>query len=204
LKRVRRTGDESRRRAEPERVRRDGTDGQQRAVRRPAGRRPRVLEAQGAPISAPGRSALAAAGLTVALASGCGGGGLSHGAFLEKADRICSAYREQTPPLVTPRSYDAIVRWGGKTLPLYAAALRELTKLQPPAADVQQVHAWLAADRKVEHAVYDLVAAAQKRDFSTVSAAASRAQLAGGASRRAARALGLQVCGTVPAAATGR
>jgi hypothetical protein len=82
--------------------------------------------------------------------------------------------------------------------------LRKLSTLRPPDADAQQVHAWLGADRNVERAVRDLVAAAQKRDFSTVSAAASRAQLAGSASRRAARALGLQVCGTVPGPASGR
>ena len=61
---------------------------------------------------------------------------------------------------------------------------------------------WLAADRKVERAVRDLVAAAQKRDFVAVSSAASRAQLAGSESRQAASMLGLQVCGTI--AASGR
>jgi hypothetical protein len=52
----------------------------------------------------------------------------------------------------------------------------------------------------VQRAVHDLVAAAQKRDFATVSAAASRAQLAGSESRRAAQEVGLQVCGTIAAA----
>jgi hypothetical protein len=130
-------------------------------------------------------------------AAGCGGGRLSHGAFVEHADAICSAYRAETPPLAKPRSYDAILGWGAKTLPLYAGALRKLSALQPPQADVAQVQTWLAADRKVERAVRDLVAAAQKRDFASVSSAASRAQLAGSESRRAAQALGLQVCGTV-------
>jgi hypothetical protein len=63
------------------------------------------------------------------------------------------------------------------------------------------VRAWLAADRQVERAIRELVAAAQKRDFATVDAAASRAQLAGSESRRAAQELGLEVCGTI---ATGR
>ncbi|HEY3542762.1 MAG TPA: hypothetical protein VGK79_09475 [Gaiellaceae bacterium] len=116
---------------------------------------------------------------------------------MKKADAVCTAYKGQTPPLATPRSYDAIVRWGGKTLPLYAGALRKLSALRPPDADAAQVHTWLAADRRVQRAVHDLVAAAQKRDFASVSAAASRAQLAGSKSRQAAQALGLQVCGTL-------
>lgn len=122
---------------------------------------------------------------------------MSHSAYVKHADAICSAYRTQTPPIVRPRSYDAIVSWGSKTLPLYAGALKKLSELQPPKVDASQVQAWLAADRKVERAVRDLVAAAQKRDFASVSSAASRAQLAGSDSRRAAQALGLQVCGTV-------
>jgi hypothetical protein len=122
---------------------------------------------------------------------------MSHDAYVKHADAICSAYRTQTPPLARPRSYDAIVSWGAKTLPLYAGALEKLEALKPPHADAAQAQAWLAADRKVQLAVRDLVAAAQKRDFAAVSAAASRAQLAGSDSRRAAQALGLQVCGTV-------
>jgi hypothetical protein len=94
------------------------------------------------------------------------------------------------------------VRWGSKTLPLYAGALRKLAGLKAPATDEQEVRAWLAADRRVQRAVRDLVVAAQKRDFASVSAAASRAQLAGSQSRAAAQVLGLQVCGTI--SATGR
>jgi hypothetical protein len=119
---------------------------------------------------------------------------------VKKADAVCAAFRSQTPALVRPRSYDAIVAWGAKTLPLYAGALRKLEALQPPAADATQARAWLAADRRVQRAVHDLVAAAEKRDFDSVSAAASRAQLAGAQSRIAAQALGLQVCGTVASA----
>jgi hypothetical protein len=121
---------------------------------------------------------------------------MSHGSYVKHADAICSAYRSGTKPILTPRSYDAIVQWGKRTLPLYAAALRKLRELQPPKSDETNVASWLAADRKVQVAVRDLVAAAQRRDFPSVTSAASRAQLAGSDSRRAAQALGLQVCGT--------
>ena len=148
------------------------------------------------------RSALAAAGLTLLVAAGCGGGRLSHGDFVKKADAVCSAYRAQTTPLLSPRSYDAIVAWGRKTLPLYAAALQKLRALQPPQADEQAVQAWLRSDVRVQKATRALIVAAQKRDYPSVSAAASEAQLAGSESRQAAATLGLQVCGTF--SATGR
>jgi hypothetical protein len=121
---------------------------------------------------------------------------MSHGSYVKHADAICEAYRSQTKPIVTPRSYDAIVAWGKQTLPLYAAALKKLRALEPPAADEAAVRQWLGKDAAVQSAVRDLVAAAERRDFPSVSAAASRAQLAGNESRRAASTLGLQVCGT--------
>jgi len=172
LKRVRRPGDESRRRTGGSGLRRVGAHGGQRPVRRPPRRRGRLLEAQGAPISNGRRSALAAAGLTALLAAGCGDGRLSHGEFVKRADAICSAYKAQTKPIVTPRSYDAIVRWGEQTLPLYAAALRKLSDLDPAAADEAEVQAWLASDRKVQKATRDLVAAAQRRARSGCRSAA--------------------------------
>jgi hypothetical protein len=142
------------------------------------------------------RSALAAAGLITLLAAGCGGGRLSHGDFVKRADAICSAYRAQTTPVTAPRSYRAIVAWGKRTLPIYAAALRKLSALKPPAADEPQVRAWLAADRAVQRASRALVAAALRRDYPSVTAAASRAQLAGSRSRAAAGTLGFHVCGS--------
>jgi hypothetical protein len=103
------------------------------------------------------------------------------------------------PRVITPRSYNAIERYVGSTLPLYEAALRKLSALEPPSADEQAVHAWLAADRRVARAVRALGVAAQQRNFPAVSAAASRAQLAASESRQAAAGLGLHVCGTLAA-----
>jgi hypothetical protein len=137
------------------------------------------------------------------LAAGCGGGRLSHGEFVKRADAICSAYRAQTAPVTAPRSYRAIVAWGRRTLPIYAAALQKLSTLKPPAAEEARVRAWLAADRAVQRASRALVAAALRHDYPSVTAAASRAQLAGSRSRAAASTLGFQVCGSF-AAASGR
>ena len=133
------------------------------------------------------------------LAAGCGGGGrLSHGEFVKRADAVCTAYNTKVKPrVITPRSYDAIERYVDDTLPLYMAALEKLSALSPPSSDAQAVRAWLAADRRVARAVHALGVAAQQRNFPAVSAAASRAQLAASESRQAAANLGMHVCGTL-------
>jgi hypothetical protein len=130
----------------------------------------------------------------VALAAGCGGG-TSHADFVQRADAVCTAYAKATKGEARPRAYAQIVAWVGTTLPLYEAALRKLEALEPPADDRDAVRRWLAADRRVARAVHDLGDAAERRDFPAVTTAASRVELAGSESRRAAAALGLQVCG---------
>ncbi len=114
---------------------------------------------------------------------------------MKRADAICTAWVHSARPLAAPKSYAAVVGYVKRTLPLYEDALRKLEALDPPSRDAQTVHAWLAADRRVAKAIRDLGTAAERRDFPSVSAAESRAELAGSAGRRAATELGLQVCG---------
>ena len=119
---------------------------------------------------------------------------MSHGDFVAKADAICTAYAKGTASITRPRTYAEIVAYVEKALPLYQAALQRLDALEPPSADEPAVRAWLAADHRVAKAVRELGLAARRRDFPGVTAAASRAQLEGSASRRAAAELGLHVC----------
>jgi hypothetical protein len=114
---------------------------------------------------------------------------------------VCAAYRSQTKAQIRPHAYAQIVAYVDATLPLYEAALRKLEALKPPSKDAPAVEAWLAADHRVAKATRDLGVGAQRRDFPTVTAAASRASLAGSESRQAAAALGMHVCATL---ATGR
>lgn len=72
--------------------------------------------------------------------------------------------------------------------------MQKLNDLRPPTADEQAAQTWLAADHRVAKAVRDLGLAARRRDFPSVTAAASRAELAGNESRRAATGLGMHVC----------
>ena len=145
------------------------------------------------PRTAPFVAVLAAAG--VLATAGCGGGGrLSHGDFVKRADAVCSAFRAKTARIARPRTYKDIVAYVGKTRPLYEAARIKLTGLEPPAKDEPAVRTWLAADKRISTALDDLGQAALRHDFPGVTAAAAAVQADGVTSRHAAEALGLQVC----------
>jgi hypothetical protein len=132
--------------------------------------------------------------------AGCGGGGLSHSDFIKSADAVCSAYNAHTKGLGRPRTYTQLERYVQKTLPYEEAALRKLEALKPPSSDAKAVKAWLAADRRVAKAFRNLGDAARRRDFPSVTAAVSQAQLAGSQSRQAAATLGMHVCARLPTA----
>ena len=147
------------------------------------------------------RAALPSGLLATALvvtAAGCGGGRLSHGDFVKRADAVCTAFRAAAIPIARPRDYASIVAYVNKTLPLYEAARLKLVALKPPLQDVPLVRAWLVADKNIAQALHDLGEAGLRHDFAGVSAAAGTVQAEGVASRHAAAALGLQVCSTVP------
>lgn len=138
-------------------------------------------------------------GAAVALAgaltlAGCGGGRLSHDAFVRRADAVCAAYHERVPLLTRPRSYDAVVAYVERTLPLHVAALGKLAALEPPADDERAATAWLAAGRRVERALRRLRAAAMRHDPALTGDAADALQAASLAARRAAGRLGLETC----------
>jgi hypothetical protein len=139
--------------------------------------------------------AAAAAGVVVLLA-GCGDGRLSHDAYVKRADAVCSAFSARVPLLSRPKSYDAVIAYVEKTLPLYAAALDKLRQLKPPRADEPAVTAWLAADARVATALRTLRAAAQRHDPSATNDAADALQARSLEARKAAAALGLQACAT--------
>lgn len=141
------------------------------------------------------------AGVTVALAgaaalmlTGCGGGRLSHRDFVRQADAICSAYQAKVELLTHPTSYDDVIAYVQKTLPLYVAALDKLRALDAPAADEAGMKAWLAANRRVEAAVRKLRDAAMRHDPAATNDASAAIQAASLASRKAAAALGLETC----------
>lgn len=139
------------------------------------------------------RRAAAVAGAAAFGLAGCGGG-LSHDEFVQRADAICTAYDAQVKLLTRPSSYDEIVTYVEKTLPIYVGAINELSALEPPARDRAAVHDWLTANRRVAAAVRTLRAAALRHDPAATNDASAAVQAASNESRRAASALGLKTC----------
>jgi hypothetical protein len=136
----------------------------------------------------------AAAGLAALALAGCGGGRLSHGDFVRRADAVCAAYDERVQLLTRPNGYGGVVAYVDRTLPLYVAALDRLRALKPAAADEAGVRAWLRANERVVAAVRRLRRAALQKDPAATNDAATAVQAASLASRRAAAALGLETC----------
>jgi hypothetical protein len=131
----------------------------------------------------------------VLAVAGCGGGSLSHGALVNRAGAICSAYlAKATAPMPHPRSYAQIVTFANRTLPLYTAALRKLEALRPSHDDRAGFSNWLAADREAATALRDLGEAGMRHDYPGTTAAVVRLQQAALASRSAANDLGVIAC----------
>jgi hypothetical protein len=141
------------------------------------------------------RRGVALAGAALALA-GCGGGRLSHDTFVRRADRVCAAYDAKVGLLTRPASYDDVIAYVERTLPLHAGAVARLSELKPPQADARAVRAWLAAARRVETAMRALRAAALRRDPAATNDAADALQTASLSARQAAAKLGLHTCAT--------
>ena len=141
------------------------------------------------------RRGAALAGVALAL-GGCGGGRLSHDAYVRRADAVCAAYAAQVDLLAHPRSFAAVQAYVERTLPLYLSALDRLKELRPPRRDEPAVRAWLAADRKVVTALRNLRAAALRHDLAATNDASEALQAASLAARNAAGELGLRACAT--------
>jgi hypothetical protein len=139
-------------------------------------------------------AAFALAGASVLVVAGCGGGRLSHDDYVSRADAVCAAYQKKVALLTHARTYDEVIAYADKTLPLYMAALDKLRVLRPPSSDEPAVRRWLAADDRVATAIGRLRDAAMRHDPAATNDASAEMQAAGLAGTRAAAALGLQPC----------
>jgi hypothetical protein len=137
---------------------------------------------------------LALAGAAVLIVAGCGGGRLSHDDYVARADAVCSAYQKKVGLLTHAHSYDDVIAYADRTLPLYMAALDKLRALRPPSSDEAAVRTWLAADGKVADEIGRLRDAAMRHDPAATNDASAAMQAAGLDGTRAAAALGLQTC----------
>lgn len=93
--------------------------------------------------------------LTIALVAGCGGGGsgerLTRDQYAERADAICSKYKQKTDALERPSDLAGLAHVADQTLSILHDARGEFHKLRPPANEQATADAWLDQfDRLIE------------------------------------------------------
>jgi hypothetical protein len=85
--------------------------------------------------------------LTIALVAGCGGGTsgerLTRDQYAEKADAVCSKYKQKTDALERPADLAGLARIADQTVSILRDARGEFHKLRPPANEQATADAWL-------------------------------------------------------------
>ena len=142
------------------------------------------------------RAPLVAVALVVAL-SGCGGGSakpLTKEEYAAKADTICGKYSDQTKALATPKSLDDLATVADKTLPILDHAIKDLTKLQPPATEKALTDQWIAQVTNLKDDLQQIRDKAKAGDVAGVQAVVPRAKDDNSRSNQLATQLGMSVC----------
>ena len=134
-----------------------------------------------------------AAGL---VAAGCSGGDerLSREEFAERADDICRRNRSEVE--AQPTSFARFPHYAARVGPLVKKNVAEISELKPPADDEDRVDTLLAGMRAKVEAFDRLREAVAADDEAAQRDAIDAGVKANEDAKRAARELGLQVCGT--------
>jgi len=128
---------------------------------------------------------------------GCGGGSskpLTKAEYASKADAICGKYSDQTKALATPKSLADLATVADKTLPILDHAIKDLTKLQPPASEKPLADQWIAQVTNLKDDLQQIRDKAKAGDVAGVQAVVPRAQNDNSRSNQLATQLGMSVC----------
>jgi hypothetical protein len=142
------------------------------------------------------RAPLVAVALVFAL-PGCGGGSskpLTKEEYASKADVICGKYSDQTKALATPKNLADLATIADKTLPILDHAIKDLTKLQPPASEKALADQWIAQVTNLKDDLQQIRDKAQAGDIAGVQAVVPRATNDNSRSNQLATQLGMSVC----------
>lgn len=141
------------------------------------------------------RAALIA--LVAVLLAGCGGGKgkpLSKEEYASKADAICAKYNQQTKALASPQNLSDLAKLADKTLPILGNAIRDISKLTPPASEKALSDQWLTQVRNLEDDLREIRDKAKAGDTQGVQAVAPKATEHNAQSNQLATQLGMSVC----------
>jgi hypothetical protein len=142
------------------------------------------------------RAALIALALVFVL-PGCGGGSgkpLTKEEYAAKADAICGKYSQQTKALTSPKTLSDLAKVADQTLPILDHAIKDLTKLQPPASEKALADQWVAQVTNLKDDLQQIRDKAKAGDIQAVQAVVPRARDDNSRSNQLATQLGMSVC----------
>jgi len=141
--------------------------------------------------------------LTIALAlvfllPGCGGGGssvrLTKAEYASKADAICGKYNEQIQSFGTPKNLSDLAKVADKTLPVLDHAIKDISKLRPPASEKALADQWLTQVGNLKHDLREIRDTAKAGNMKGVQAVVPKATDHNAKSNALAGQLGMSVC----------
>jgi len=142
------------------------------------------------------RATLTALALAFLLA-GCGGGKgkpLTKGEYASKADAICGKYNQQINGLANPKTLSDLAKVADKTLPVLDQAIKDLSKLGPPASEKALSDQWLAQVRNLKDDLQEIRDKAKAGNMQGVQAVVPKATDHNAKSNQLAAQLGMSVC----------
>jgi hypothetical protein len=133
----------------------------------------------------------------VLVLPGCGGGGdkgLTKEEYASKADAICGKSTEQTKALGKPNTLPELAKVAGQTLPILDHAIKDLSKLQPPASEQTLSDQWLVQVRNLKGDLQEIRDKARAGDLQALQSVVPKAQRHNSQSNKLASQLGMSVC----------
>jgi hypothetical protein len=135
--------------------------------------------------------------LALVLVTGCGGGNgkpLTKEEYASKADAICGKYNQQIESLANPKNLSELAKVADKTLPVLDHAIRDISKLEPPASEKALSDQWLTQVRNLKDDLQEIRDKAKVGDMQGVQAVVPKASDHNSKSNALASQLGMSVC----------
>jgi hypothetical protein len=135
--------------------------------------------------------------LALVLLPGCGGGNgkpLTKEEYASKADAICGKYNQQIESLANPKNLSELAKVADKTLPVLDHAIRDISKLEPPASEKALSDQWLTQVTNLKDDLQEIRDKAKVGDMQGVQAVVPKATDHNSKSNALASQLGMSVC----------
>jgi hypothetical protein len=136
--------------------------------------------------------------LALILLSGCGGGGsgtrLTKEEYAAQADAICGKYNQKTKTFGNPTSLSELAKVADKTLAVLDHAIRDISKLEPPANEKALSDQWLTQVRNLKNDLREIRDKAKAGDGQGLEAVVPKASDHNAKSNALATRLGMSVC----------